>query len=186
MINYPYQLPAHPIAIGVPTSDGRVVLDMTTAAIAWYGLIQAQQRGEPIPDGIAYDENGVFTTDPGAALQGAILAFAGHKGSGLALMVEVLTGPLIGTNIAGDEERTPNFGDLFIALNPAAFGGADTFLSRVDVLMAKVKAGRRVAGGGEILLPGERGNRRTQTARADNRTRIDKALYSQLLELAGE
>ena len=176
----------NPIAIAVPTSDGPVILDMATSAMAWYGLIQAQQRGQSIPDGIAYDADGDLTTDPGEALKGAIMAFAGHKGSGLALMVEVLTGPLIGTNIAGDDDRAPNFGDLFIALNPAALGGAATFAGRVDALMATVKTGRKIDGCDEILLPGERGNRQSEAARTDNRMSLNKALYDQLIELAGE
>ena len=178
-------LGTNPIAIGVPTGDGPVVFDMTTAAMAWFGLIQAQQRGEDIPDGIAYDATGAATNDPGEAMMGATMTFGGHKGSGLAFMIEILTGPLLGNNIAGDD-RAQSSGDLFIAINPAALGGADAFLERVDALIARVKAGRKVEGFDEILLPGERGNRQTAASRATNLMRIDKALYDQLIELAGE
>ena len=178
-------LGTNPIAIGVPTGDGPVVFDMTTAAMAWFGLIQAQQRGEDIPDGIAYDATGAATNDPGEAMTGATMTFGGHKGSGLAFMIEILTGPLLGNNIAGDD-RAGSSGDLFIAINPAALGGADAFLERVDALIARVKAGRKVEGFDEILLPGERGNRQTAASRATNLMRIDKALYDQLIELAGE
>ena len=178
-------LGTNPIAIGVPADDGPVVLDMTTAAMAWYGLIQAQQRGEHLPDDIAYDATGAATNDPGEAMKGATMTFGGHKGSGLAFMIEILTGPLLGNNIAGDE-RAQSSGDLFIAINPAALGGADAFRERVDALIARVKAGRKVEGFDEILLPGERGNRQTEASRETNLMRIDKALYDQLIELAGE
>ena len=153
-------LGTNPIAIGMPAGDGPVVFDMTTAAMAWFGLIQAQQRGEQIPDGIAYDATGAATNDPGEAMKGATMTFGGHKGSGLAFMIEILTGPLLGNNIAGDG-RAPSSGDLFIAMNPAALGGADTFGEQVDAFIARVKAGRKVEGFDEILLPGERGNRQT-------------------------
>lgn len=176
-------LGTNPIAIGVPTGDVPVVFDMTTAAMAWFGLIQAQQRDEHIPAGIAYDATGAATNDPGEAMRGATMTFGGHKGSGLALMIEVMTGPLLGNNIAGDE-RAQSSGDLFIALNPAALGGAETFLERVDALTARVKAGRKAEGFDEILLPGERGNRQTAASHETNRLRIDKALYEQLIELA--
>ena len=178
-------LGTNPIAIGVPADDGPVVFDMTTAAMAWYGLIQAQQRGEHLPDDIAYDATGAATNDPGEAMKGATMTFGGHKGSGLAFMIEILTGPLLGNNIAGDE-RAQSSGDLFIAINPAALGGADAFRERVDALIARVKAGRKVEGFDEILLPGERGNRQTEASRETNLMRIDKALYDQLIELAGD
>lgn len=178
-------LGTNPIAIGVPTGDDPVVFDMTTAAMAWFGLIQAQQRGEHIADGIAYDATGAATNDPGEAMKGATMTFGGHKGSGLAFMIEILTGPLLANNIAGDE-RAQSSGDLFIAINPAALGGADAFRERVDALIARVKAGRKAEGFDEILLPGERGNRQTEASRETNLMRIDKALYDQLIELVGE
>ena len=57
-----------------------VSLDMTTAEMAFYGLIQARDRGENIPEGIAYDEDGAVTTDPACALRGAIRHFRRGKG----------------------------------------------------------------------------------------------------------
>ncbi|MGB0629622.1 MAG: Ldh family oxidoreductase [Alphaproteobacteria bacterium] len=139
-------LGTNPVAIGIPASGGPVVLDMATAAMAWYGLVQADQRGQTIPDGVAFDADGAPTNDPVAAMAGAIKAFAGNKGSGLALMVEILTGPLIGAALAGEDDVARNFGDLVIALSPAALGPPDTFRARVDRLLHKVKSGRRADG----------------------------------------
>src|SRR5579859_3745038 len=62
----------NPLAFGVPTQQEPVVFDMATAAIARYGVIEAQTAGRALPEGVAYDNNGNLTTDPGAALQGAI------------------------------------------------------------------------------------------------------------------
>lgn len=174
----------NPLAIGIPTSHDPVVFDMATSSIAYFGLIQAQQRGEDIASGIAYDSEGKFTTDPAAALKGAITAFAGNKGSGLALMIEVLTGPLIGNALAGESDVLRNFGDLVIAINPAAFGERDEFVQRVDDLMAKVKASRLAEGCSEVLLPGERGNRQTNAVVRANEIVLNKALYDQIVILA--
>ena len=87
-------LGTNPLAIGIPTAGSPIVFDMATAAIAWYGIILAQAEGETIPEGVAYDSEGRLTTDPTAALAGAIKAFGGYKGAALALIVEVLTRPL--------------------------------------------------------------------------------------------
>lgn len=177
-------LGTNPIAIGVPSSSRPVVLDMATSAIAWYGLIQAQSRGEAIAPGIAYGADGAFTTDPGAALKGAITAFAGHKGSGLALMIELLTGPLIGNSLVTDGDDPGAYGEMVLAISPSAFGEPAQFVARSDAFLQRVKAARRASGCDEILLPGERGDRRAQAARAANSVELDQALYEQLVELA--
>ena len=177
-------LGTNPIAISTPTPAGPVVLDMTTAKMAWYGLIQAQQAAETIAADTAYDANGAMTTDPAAALGGAIMAFAGNKGSGLALMIEVLTGPLIGSALAGEDDAGSNFGDLIITLDPAAFGDHDMFMKRVGLLMEKVKSAQIAPGCEEIMLPGERGNRQSQAVQMNDRIEIEKSLYDQLVTLA--
>ena len=135
---------------------------------------------------MAFGADGTATNDPAAAMAGAIRAFAGNEGSCLALMVEILTGPLIGTVMAGEDDVAQNFGDLVIALDPAAMGDPDSFRNRVDKFLAMVKSGRKAAGTGEILLPGERGNRRAEEARRNNRIEIDRALYDRLVELGGD
>jgi len=177
-------LGTNPLAIGIPSADGPLVLDMATSAMAWYGLILAQSRGEPIPSGLAFDAQGHLTTDPTAALQGAILAFAGHKGSGLALMIELLTGPLIGNWVVSDGDRPQAFGEMVIAIDPAAFGDAATFPARVSAFLARVREARRVPGGEAIQLPGERGNRQAARARAAGEIPIDSALLDQIVALA--
>src|SRR3989344_2232186 len=85
----------NPLAIGVPTSKDPLVLDMATAAMAYFGVIEANTAGRSLPGGIAYDEKGNLTTDPAKVLDnGALRTFdKGHKGAGLSMMVQILTGP---------------------------------------------------------------------------------------------
>lgn len=64
----------NPIAIGVPTpGEQPLVLDMATSAWAWYGLLEAQHAGQPVPEDVGYDSQGQVTTDPGAILEGGAI-----------------------------------------------------------------------------------------------------------------
>ena len=65
----------NPLAIGIPSTKEPIVLDMATAAMAYYGLIQAKTAGKKIPNNVAYDSKGKLTTDPEQAMDGAILPF---------------------------------------------------------------------------------------------------------------
>ncbi|MCL6286179.1 Ldh family oxidoreductase [Ruegeria sp. 2012CJ41-6] len=170
----------NPIAISVPSAEAPITFDMSTASIAWYGVIQAMQRGEQLPEGLAFDADGNPTTDPSETLRGAIKAFAAHKGSGLALMIEMLTGPLLGNALAGDEDVTTNWGNLVIAIDPEKFGDPDTFVSNVSKLVGLVRGSAPQSSSAEVLLPGERGNRESASNRSSGTISVDKSLIEKL------
>lgn len=122
----------NPIAFGWPRPGGEpFVFDFATSAVA-RGEIELHRRaGRAIPEGWGIDAGGAPTTDPAAALAGAMLTFGGHKGSALAAMVELIAGPLIGDltsreSIAADDgaKASPLGGELIIAIDPASFLGA--------------------------------------------------------------
>lgn len=151
-------LGTNPLAIGIPTAGSPMVLDMATAAIAWYGIHLAQAEGERIPAGVAYDSEGRFTTDPAAALAGAIKAFGGYKGAALALIVEALVRPLVGTTRKEDGTKQ-DWGNLVFAIDPELLADdLDSFQAGVSDLLARVKRLARLPGVDEILTPGERGD----------------------------
>ena len=132
-------LGTNPLAIGIPTTGKPIVFDMATAAIAWYGIILAQAEGETIPEGVAYDSEGRLTTDPTAALAGAIKAFGGYKGAALALIVEVLTRPLVGA-VRKDDGRKLDWGNLVFAIDPELLVDENSdFQAGVSDLMTRVK-----------------------------------------------
>jgi len=174
----------NPIAISAPTSDAPITFDMSTASIAWYGIVQAEQRGEMLAEGLAYDPDGEPTTEPSEALKGAIKAFAGHKGSGLALMIEILTGPLLGNALAGDADVGSNWGNLILAIDPSKFVDRDVFIENVDRLAALVRGSGKDSTSDSVILPGERGNRETEKNLADGTLEIDQVLYEQLISIA--
>lgn len=95
----------NPLAIAVPTKGGpEIVLDMALSAVALGKIRLAASAGRPIPDTWATDASGVPTTDAEDAVLGMLLPAAGHKGFGLALMIDVLTGVLSGGGW-GDQVR---------------------------------------------------------------------------------
>ncbi len=114
----------NPIAIGVPADPHPMVLDMATGLVSMGKIHDHANRGAPIPEGWALDENGDPTTDAVAAKKGAIAPFGGPKGYALGLAFEVLVASLalsgIGTHVKGtlDSVEVSNKGDLFIVIAP--------------------------------------------------------------------
>ncbi|MHC3467620.1 Ldh family oxidoreductase [Streptomyces sp. 7R007] len=150
-----------PLAIAVPARDhAPVLLDMATATIALGRIRQAKASGTPLPEGAAATGDGTPTTDPELAVMP--LPLGGAKGSGMSLAFELLTSVLVGAPIfssfhsddpAGREHRQ---NALLIAVDPAAFGDADTFAADVDTTLDTLK-GLPVADGADgVYYPGER------------------------------
>lgn len=126
----------NPMAFAWPREGAPpVVFDQASSASA-RGEIQVRLRdGHDIPAGWAIDANGALTTDPAAALEGAQLPFGGHKGSAIALMIELLAGALLGDLFSFEASEldttgtgAPRGGELILAMSPRRFlpGGAAT------------------------------------------------------------
>lgn len=169
----------NPLAFGIPTAGKPIVFDMATAAIARFGIVEAKTAGRSIPEGVAYDNAGQLTTDPSAALGGAIRAFGGYKGAALALLVEVLTHPLVSTHpdTAG---RKTDWGNLVIALDPELLVDGDTFKERVSKLVDRLKGAQKLPGVEEILIPGERGDQFLQQVLDAGSIEIEDQLWNAL------
>jgi len=152
----------NPLAIGVPSGQPfPVVLDMATSVVAVGRILVAAQDGQAIPAGWAVDDRGRPTTDPRAALAGALLPVAGHKGYGLALMVEVLTA-LLGDGPFGPHlppstliDQPQMLGHFMMTIDVARFVGLEVFTSRVDAMIAELHALPAAGTGGQVLVPGE-------------------------------
>jgi len=157
----------NPIAASFPTGKGFAIkIDLSTSAIARGNIIAAAKKNEPIPLGWALDADGQPTTDPERALVGTVLTMAGHKGYALALMVEMLSGVLSGAAIGSDIgsmyknlDRKQDVGHFFCLLHINAFMDYAEFIRRVDETIDRLKAGKKMAGVDEILVPGERSSR---------------------------
>ncbi|MEV2213261.1 Ldh family oxidoreductase [Streptomyces sp. NPDC050997] len=153
-----------PLAIAVPTASSSghppLLLDMATATVALGKIRQARASGTPLPEGAAATEDGTPTTDPEKAVMP--LPLGGAKGSGMSLAFELLTSVLVGAPIFAafhsddPQGRTHRQNALLIAVDPAAFGGAEGFTAAVDATLSTLK-GLPVADGADgVYYPGER------------------------------
>lgn len=176
----------NPLAIGIPAEPDPIVLDMSTAAISFYGLVEAATAGEEIPGDVAYDAEGAPTTSPKEAVQGAIRSFdRSHKGSGLALINEILGGPLVGAAFCGLGDSKGNWGHLLYAIDPDILGDRDEFIRNTGKILARVKATKKLPGVREIFVPGEQGARRARQHRETGMIDIEDNLLAELRKAAG-
>ncbi len=153
----------NPIAFAAPLDEGPpLLIDQASSATAFVELRRYADRGESLPPGWAVDADGQPTTDPRAAMRGALLAFGGARGANIALMVEVMAAGLGGANWALDApsfltgDRSPGAGLTVIAIAPALL--APDFPQRLRLQLDRLAAlgvhipGRRDAVA-EIELP---------------------------------
>jgi len=176
----------NPLAIGIPTEDEPIVLDMATAAIAYYGLVEAVTAGNEISGDIAYDAAGHPTTSPAEAIKGAIRSFdRGYKGSALGMIVEILAGPLAGASFSGEADSKGNWGHLIFAIDPDLLGDREEFLANVERIIAKVKSTKRLPGVEEILVPGERGSSMERVCLEKGEIEVEDNLLAELRKAAG-
>lgn len=146
----------NPVAVGIPTGAEPLVVDLSMSKVARGKVMAAAQRGEAIPEGWAVDAEGRPTTDARAALAGSMLPMGDAKGAALVLAIELLATAFTGANMGFEassfldaEGPAPRTGQLFLLLDPAAFGG-EAFTARVQVLLDAVLAqpGTRIPGAG--------------------------------------
>ena len=157
-------LGTNPLCFGFPSSNGPVIFDMGTAALMWGDILLHAHLGQPLPQGIGYDEHGVPTTDAAAALRGGVATFGGYKGYGLAFAVQAL-GLLAGAARARGEVQ--DYGFLFWVLDPDLMLPGGEFQKQMAELVAKIKATPRQPGVDEIRVPSERGFRERERRRVE-------------------
>jgi (2R)-3-sulfolactate dehydrogenase (NADP+) len=176
----------NPIAAAFPRRNaGPLVIDMALSEVARGKIMLAAKAGKTIPLGWALDAEGNPTTDPEAALSGAMLAMGGTKGALLALVVELLccalTGSAFGFEADGfftEEGNRPRLGQGLLAIDPGALGGQEGFAERIEFLLAAMQ------GDPGVRLPGSR--RAGLAARAaEEGIEVPEALLAQLRTLAG-
>ena len=155
----------NPICFGAPTGKVPFILDMSTSLINRGKIRRAHKLGKKIPFGVALNKNGIITTNPKLALMGTQLPIAGVKGSGLAWMVDILSGVITGSNHSGkvkdpfdDFSGPQNIGHLFITINPKIFIG-NNYLKEIRKNIKIVKKLPKAKGFTSILYPGERKNK---------------------------
>ena len=151
----------NPICFGTPTSSKvPFILDTSVSMINRGKIRVAAKIGKKIPKGVALDKNGQPTTDAKKALAGVQLPIAGFRGSGLAWMVDILSGVITGGNHGGkvkdpfDDFTGPqNIGHLFITMKTNLF--VSNYNNRIKENIKRIKKLPRIKGTKKIVYPGQ-------------------------------
>jgi ureidoglycolate dehydrogenase (NAD+) len=182
----------NPIAFGIPHPKGDpVILDMAMSVAARGKIREALKKGQRIPDTWAVDRAGRPTTDPQAALDGTLMPVGGHKGYGLALIVDLFAGVLSGatylTHVVPwmeEPEKPQAIGHFFIAIDTRVLGDADTLARRLDDFAAIVHDTPPADPAQPVRLPGEREIANLRRHRAEG-IPIEDAVLAKLRKFAG-
>jgi LDH2 family malate/lactate/ureidoglycolate dehydrogenase len=183
-------LGTNPISVGIPTSERPPFLLDIATTVASHGTIKvAAQRGETMPVGWVVDTDGNPITDPNLADDGFLVPIGGYKGSGLNIVIGMLSGVLNGAAFARDvvnfrEElgTNTNTGQSIFVMRPDLFGDRSTILAEFDRQLSEL-ANSESIDGGPIRLPGDQVERVMAQVRADG-VEVPEALHAQLDGLA--
>ncbi len=163
------RLSTAPYCVGIPRQgQGPVVLDFATSIVAEGKVLVASRGGKKLPKGALIDLDGHLSEDPAVLYgpyvadgprdhsqgKGAIRAFGEHKGSGLALICELLGGALTGTGATGPNRRFAN-GMFAVYVDPKVVDPANFFDGEISRYISYFKDTRPAAGVDAVLIPGE-------------------------------
>ena len=181
----------NPICMSVPGPDCWL-LDMATTTVALGKIIHAMNHGRAeIPAGWAMDKEGVPTANTETALNGLLMPLGGYKGSGLAMLVEILCAVLSGGAMSSQlgALRAPGepmrVGQVFLAIEVARFMPMETFVERMRTLVALVKSSAPARGYDEVLVAGEL-EWRQQEQRSKQGIAVSPGVWQALVEAAGQ
>lgn len=149
-------LGTNPLCFGFPSKNGPVIYDIGTASLMWGEVLLHARLGQPIPEGIGFNEKGRPSTDAAEVAKGGVLPFAGHKGYGLSFAIQALG--LLG-GAAYPRGQVQDYAFVFIAIDPTIMLEPGEFEDQMAELVERIKATPRAEGVREIRIPGERGQR---------------------------
>jgi (2R)-3-sulfolactate dehydrogenase (NADP+) len=174
----------NPVAAIFPRrSAAPIVVDLSLTEVVRGKIMLYAKEGKSIPLGWALDKDGKPTTDPQAALTGSLTAIGGMKGTMLALIVELITVALTGAAFSFENDSyfepggKPRIGHAILAIDPDALAGADSYYSRLEILIERMLADE------EVRLPGARRYLAAAKARAEG-IEISETLHKELTALA--
>jgi delta1-piperideine-2-carboxylate reductase len=175
----------NPLGFAVPRAGtDPLVFDQASSAMANGDVQIARREGRQLPPGTGIDRDGNPTTDPNAVLEGgALLPFGGHKGSSIAMMMEIMGAALAGSDYSFEIDwskhpgaATPHGGQTYILIDPKR-GAVNSFADRIEVLIDSIHEA------GQTRLPSDRryANRRESMA---NGIPIDDVALAEIRLLA--
>lgn len=146
----------NPFTVGISTNnpDLPIILDMASSKMTYGDVMIHSALNKILPEGVSVDSEGDPTTDSNKAAEGSQLPFEGRKGSGLAMIVEILAGPLVGSK-GGNIVKGGEWGSFFIVINPELFRSTQELKDDIDKMIQELKNSKKQEGVDEIFYPGE-------------------------------
>jgi len=184
------RMSTNPFAAALPGQGGpAALLDMATSRIALGKARVAANRGVPVPKDSLLDAAGRATRDGGvmfAEPRGAMVAMGEHKGSGLAILCELLAGALTGGGTVQPEH--PRAGGIInnmlsVVIDPDALGGREQTAREAAAMVDYIKSSKLREGFDEVLVPGEP-ERRRRAERLEGGVEIDPRSWAEILAAA--
>lgn len=180
------KLGTNPFAYAFPYDGGEVVFDTATAAIAYFGVMEALLTGKPLPEGVAVNADGEPTTDAnevigkgeGESVGGAIKTFADYKGFGLSLFVQLMGSAFTLAGIPGANEEDGG-GTFVLAIDPGLLAGKDEYMKRAKQLVDSIHASKPIPGE-KVTVPGERGDAKVKQVEEAGEIEIADAIWKEL------
>ena len=152
----------NPLGVAIPSARSYpIMLDIAMSTVAMGKVSLSLAQGKGIPLGWYMDSEGRPTTDPAEYPQGLGVPIAEHKGYGLALLMEVLSGVLTGAKFGTDHKfrdgggSLDDLGHFFMAIDPAIFMPIEQFKDRVEEMIRQIKSSKLAAGSSGVMVPGE-------------------------------
>jgi LDH2 family malate/lactate/ureidoglycolate dehydrogenase len=180
---------SNPLSIAAPVASGApIVLDMSASVVARGKIRHAQRLNENIPLGWALDETGRPTTDPAAAIKGSLLPLASHKGSGLALFIDLISGLLSGSKYGRDlltfhkPIGPTGVGAMFMAIDIGRFMPLARFETLVKEYAAAIRNSKKAVGVERIFLPGEIEAEKAEASKSEG-IEVDSQIIEKINEL---
>ena len=187
-------LGTNPVAIAIPAgAEAPIVLDIATSVVS-YGTVKSHRlQGKPMPEGwMVNTADGAPLTDASRSNEGVLLPIGAYKGSGLALVLALLAGPLNGAAFGREvfdfnynDTDVCNTGHFIIALDVKRFTPLDTFKAEMDRHLRDLRTSKPLPGFDRVRLPGQERRARRED-RLKNGVPLPRELISQLDALAGE
>ena len=185
------RLPPNPISIGVPTLQGRpMVLDITTSMVAGGKIDVYYERNSPVPADWLIDDAGNPVTDPASFRAGASAMLPlggalGHKGYGLAMMIDAIAGGLSWAGCSAEQPTRGGSGFLALAIRIDGFIDIDEYKQEIQCLIDWVKSSPTAPGVKQIYVPGEIEEEHRQQ-RAAQGIALEDVVWAELSALAQE
>lgn len=169
----------NPIAFGIPSEPHPILFDMATAATTFGTLAKLKAEGKKLPEGVAIDADGNITTDAAKAMNGAMLAFDNsYKGSGLAMMVEILAAVWTGASFAGVHTED-GWGNVYMAFSPDLLSDVNTFKEKTQQLVTVLKE-TPTRDNRSLRLPGEHTIQTRDANLTNGEIEISDTIYKQI------